>query len=410
MAENITLQQSNDSGIYKKGENVQVTLTMNAPSAEPVVVKIERDSSKQATQKELTYEGTPLVVFNEILTGPDSVIVEVKHQSETASLGLVVEPEKLMPGTERPGDFDVFWLEEKRALRALPMEVKSVPVDGIEKGYVCFDVEINCTGPKPARGYFAKPESAKPKSLPIVLNLHAAGVSGSWCRSETRNAVGYAKKGNGALCFDLNAHGMLTGQPDAYYADLEENELKGYYHGGLESRGDMYFKGMYLRLVRTLDFLTSQPEWDGKRILAIGESQGGGQALAAAGLDSRVSAAVATVPAMCDFGGSLVGRRGGWPMPFDTQHDQAMMLATVPYFDVAHLLKDSKATLVVEIGLIDTTCSATSIYASINQARGKKIVYPVPYRAHHMGQPAYKDIWGKTVGKPKNDFIESYLK
>ena len=53
--------------------------------------------------------------------------------------------------------------------------------------------------------------------------------------------------------------------------------------------------------MRTLDFLTSQPEWDGKRILVLGESQGGGQSLAAAGLDHRVSAVVATVPAMSDF-------------------------------------------------------------------------------------------------------------
>jgi len=82
------------------------------------------------------------------------------------------------------------------------------------------------------RGYFARPESAIVKSLPIVLIV----------------------------------------QP----------------YQGMESRSDFYFRGMYLRLIRTLDFLASQPEWDGKRILVIGESQGGGQALAAAGLDKEL--------------------------------------------------------------------------------------------------------------------------
>ncbi len=67
--------------------------------------------------------------------------------------------------------------------------------------------------------------------------------------------------------------------------------------------------------MRTIDFLTKQPEWDGKRILVIGESQGGGQALAAAGLDKRVSAVVATVPAMCDWLGPLANHEGGWPQP-----------------------------------------------------------------------------------------------
>ncbi|NEW85536.1 MAG: acetylxylan esterase [Mariniphaga sp.] len=35
-------------------------------------------------------------------------------------------------------------------------------------------------------------------------------------------------------------------------------------------------------------------------MIVIGESQGGGQTLIAAGLDNRVSKVVATVPAMCD--------------------------------------------------------------------------------------------------------------
>ncbi len=123
------------------------------------------------------------------------------------------------------------------------------------------------------------PDSAKPKSLPIVLYLHAAGViSAPWVRSEPENAIRYAKMGKGALSFDLNAHGMLNGQPDAYYDSLQNTVLKNYAYIGLENKKDNYFRGMYLRLIRTLDFLTKQPEWDGKRILVIGQSQGGGQA------------------------------------------------------------------------------------------------------------------------------------
>ena len=107
--------------------------------------------------------------------------------------------------------------------------------------------------------------------------------------------------GRGALSFDLNAHGMLNGQPDSYYDSLQQNDLKNYPYIGLGSKKDFYFRGMYLRLMRTLDFLTSQPEWDGKRIMVIGESQGGGQALATAGLDHRVTAVIATVP-LCATG------------------------------------------------------------------------------------------------------------
>lgn len=95
------------------------------------------------------------------------------------------------------------------------MDVKSTPVESteVEKGYSCTDVEINCPGTKPSREYLVKPENLSPESLPIVLLVPAAGVRGSWCRSELKNEMENAKKG--ALCFDLKAHGMLNGQPSA---------------------------------------------------------------------------------------------------------------------------------------------------------------------------------------------------
>ncbi len=142
----------------------------------------------------------------------------------------------------------------------------------------------------------------------------------------------------------------------------------------------------------------------------IGESQGGGQSLAAAGLDKRVTAVVATVPAMCDWGRTLIGEKGGWPNPFATRYNKNKMLKTVPYFDAAHLIKDSKSTLVVEIGLIDQTCPSSSVYAAINQAKGKKIVFAVPYREHQLKQEDYQLLWKKTVFKPKMAFIEEFLK
>jgi cephalosporin-C deacetylase len=337
-------------------------------------------------------------------------MVEARLKGLKQGIGMIVDPQKLKPGTKFPKDLNAYWDQEKKSLKALPLKVKLKEVENTGREVVCFDTELNCTGPKPARGYFAKPLKAPAKSLPIILLVHAAGVKGSWCHSESINAIRYAKTGKGALCLDLNAHGMLNGQPDEYYNNLELGELKDYYIQGLEDRENFYFRGMYLRLIRTLDYLTQQPEWDGKRILVIGESQGGGQALAAAGLDQRVSAMVATVPAMCDWGGTLADRKGGWPQPFERSGNKEKMKKVLPYFDTAHLLRNSKATIVVEIGLIDNTCPSTSVYAAINQAKGKKIIYAVPYREHGWPNEAQRPVWDKTVNGPKNTFIENYLK
>lgn len=406
----IVLKQSNESGIYKKGEKIQASVLLNDIDADSLNIGIRYNYGQEARNFKIKYSDKKVVFFDSAFYKPTSIIFEVRTKNEFSSIGLVVDPDNFEPGTKRPKDFDRYWKNEKKALQSLPMDVKAVPVSDVEIGYSCSNMEINCTGSKPARGYFAKPEAANPKSLPIVLYVHAAGVKGSWCLSQAENALRYAKIGKGALCFDLNAHGMLNGQPQEYYDDLEKGELKNYYHQGMESKSDFYFRGMYLRLIRTLDFLTSQPEWDGKRILVIGESQGGGQALAASGLDKRVTAVVATVPAMCDWGGTFVGRTGGWPNPFNTNNDKEKMLETLPYFDVAHLLKNSSATLVTEIGFIDVTCSSISIYAAINQAKGKKIIFGVPYRGHHVDQVEYQKTWENKVYEPKKDFIADFLK
>ncbi len=123
-----------------------------------------------------------------------------------------------------------------------------------------------------------------------------------------------------------------------------------------------------------------------------------------------MSAAVATVPAMCDFGRKLIGETDGWPNPFAFQDDEQKMLETYPYFDTAHILKGSKAALVTEIGLIDYTCPALGIYSAINQNKAEKITLVTPYRGHQLDQKQFQKEWEDKIDKPKMEFIGNYLK
>ena len=408
LGQDITLKQTNKNGIYRKGQTISVKAFSANPTDDTLHVTIYKNNNQMIQHKDFLIAKDSILIYEGAWNDPCSVIVETRSKGGNASLGMLVEPELLKPGVTCPNDFDSYWKGIKKSLRKLPFDIKKTGVDAIDKGYTCENVEINCLGPKPIRGYFARPEKASPKSLPIVLLVHAAGVKGSWCRSEPKNAMAYAKMGT--LCFDLNAHGMLNGQPDSYYTDLENSELKTYWLQGITHRDDVYFRGMYLRLLRTIDFLTKQPEWDGKRILVIGESQGGGQALIAAGLDKRVSAVVAIVPAMCDWFGHLNGRMGGWPQPFETDASKDEMLKALPYFDAANILKDSKAIIYAEIGLIDMTCPSTSVYAALNQSKSQKIINTVPYRPHHQPEGALAKTWEEDFYKPRDLFIRNYLK
>lgn len=406
----LILSQTNKSGIYKKGRKISVIAYTPGQAGDSLKIRVLKNNTQILKKATTVIERDSLVVFEGTFSDPCSIIVEVRSKEKNSAIGLLVEPEKLRPGASCPKDFDSFWEKQGEILKALPLDVKTTDVADyeVEKGYSCTDTEINCPGPKPARGYFAKPEKASPGSLPVVILVHAAGVKGSWCRSEPGNAMKYAKMG--ALCFDLNAHGMLNGQPDNYYEGLEKGELSRYYLQGLTNRDEVYFRGMYLRLLRAIEFMARQPEWDGKRILVMGESQGGGQALVAAGLDKRVSAVVAIVPAMCDWMGSMADRMGGWPQPFESKASKDDMLKTLPYYDAANILKKSKAIIFTEIGLIDMTCPATSVYTAINQAKSRKIIYAVPYRPHQKPEESLAKTWEETVYKPRELFIQDYLR
>ena len=290
--------------------------------------------------------------------------------------GAGVDPLNIKPSQPVPADFDAFWAAQKKTLAAVPVNARLTPVKQATAGVAAFDMQADCIG-APVSGYFAKPEGTKPGSLPIILTVHGAGVRSASLGS----ATSWAKQN--FLALDINAHGLPNGRPDKFYSDLAAGELKDYRTRGRESRDTVYFRGMFLRLVRALDFLTAQPEWDGKTVVVSGASQGGYQAIVAAGLDSRVTFLAAGVPAGCDHTGSTVNRINGWPKFIATgEEPPASVLAAVRYYDAMNFATRTKAGAVFTVGFIDVTCPPTSVYAAYNNLSGKKSIHNDPEAGH----------------------------
>lgn len=404
-----------ESGIYQKGEKAVVTCHVDEALTDSLTLRIS-ENNQVVSESRILPKQTEVKFLEQAYDKTCAVMVElVQADGKSGGAGFVVAPEDFKAGYAEPADLMSYWENQKSLLKALPMQVKSTALDVPEwaqNKYDCQDIEINCLGPAPVRAYVAKPVNAKPKSLPIIILCRAAGVKGNWCRCQVGECVGNAALGNGALSLDLNAHGYLNGQSEEYYQMLEDGMLKNYFEYNAYDRETYYFKGMYLRLLRAIEYMTQQPEWDGKRILVIGESQGGGQAVAAAGLDSRVSAVVLNVPAIQDLGGTRVGRRGGWPQPIENHQDlsQEMLDASLPYFDGSLLLAHSNAEIFCEMGLIDTTCPPSTVWSSLNAAKGKKTITCVPYRTHGWPEGYWRPIWEKDYLKKRTDFIAEYLK
>ena len=414
-ASSYRLSINKESGVYEKGERAVVSCHAAPMPFDSLHVRVLYNN-KVCREFSLLPSSTDFTVLEQALDSTCAVMVEVKeHTGRPEAIGYVVAPDGFRAGFEEPADLMSYWDNQKQQLRALPMQVKTMPLDVPQQyqgKYTCQDVEINCLGPAPVRAYMAKPVGAKKKSLPIIILCRAAGVSGNWCRCSVDECVGNASLGNGALSLDINAHGMLNGQSDDFYRMLEGGPLRNYYEHNAADRETYYFRGMYLRLLRAIEYMTRQPEWDGRRILVIGESQGGGQAVAAAGLDPRVSAIVLNVPAMQDLGGARKGRRSGWPQPIENHQNltSAQLDATLPYFDGALLIRHSRAEIYCEMGLIDTTCPPSAVWSSLNNASGKKTVNCVPYRTHAWPSGLIASSWREQYLKPREAFIDNYLK
>ena len=382
----LTVVTDRPAAIYSVGEKVTFLVTLKKdgqPLTEgEVSYFVDKDGVPPVTKGKLKLSRQPATVEG-TLAEPGFLRCTVsfsagKTKPLSAVAGAGFDPQKIRPSLPVPEDFDAFWAAQKARLAAVPMKPQLTPVKSPSPRVEAFDVQIPCVGPRPVSGYFARPVGATPKSLPAILFVHGAGV-----RSSNLGAV-IGTAGGNLLAMDINAHGIPNGKPDQYYKDLANGELKDYRAFGREDCQQCYFLGMFLRLARALDFLTSQPEWDGKVLMVEGGSQGGGQSLAAAGLDSRVTFIAAGVPAICDHSGRAAGRISGWPklVPDKDGKPDMKILQVARYFDAMNFATRSKAEAILSVGLIDGVCPPTSVYAAYNNLPGKKQIVIEPLMGH----------------------------
>ena len=300
----------------------------------------------------------------------------------TAMAGAAVAQTEIKPSQPVPDDFTTFWDNQKKLLAAVPANARLTPIKSPREKIETFDLQADCIG-APVSGYYARPAGAKARSLPAILTVHGAGVRSS----SLSGAAGWAAEGTIAL--DLNAHGLPNGREAAYYDDLAAKDLKDYRIRGRESRDTVYFRGMFLRLIRAIDFLVAQPEWDGRKVVVYGSSQGGAQAIVAAGLDPRVSFFAAGVPAMCDHTGFLANRISGWPKFVATAEKSPPpdVVQAIRYYDAVNFATRTKAPGIFSVGFIDTTCPPSSVYTAYNALRTQKEIFH-DIAAGHTNTPA----------------------
>ncbi len=368
---------------YKTGEPVIFTVRLlddGQPAPGNKIAWLREGDDRKTEQGEAASD-MPLTVTTSsgqssfirlTLKATDATGAALKNGNKTVSYtaGAAVDPGRFEVAPE-PADFDAFWTRQKIRSGAVPLrELERAAVDSGTPGVLAYDVKVASAGPKPLSGYLCLPEGAAPASLPARIVYFGYGVY------PIAMDAGRAKEG---IVLSVNAHGFLNGQPKEYYAALAQGELKDYAFNEAENQDPetAYFNGMMLRLLRSLDYVKSLPEWNGRDLVVEGHSQGGMQAAIAAGLDPQVTLCISNQPWMCDVGGAALGHlRGNWhikPTP------------ALFYYDPVYHIARYKRELRLLAGLGDYVCPPSGMAAMFNAARGpRKVVYT--QGAGHTGQ------------------------
>jgi len=373
-------------GIYAKGDIVRIFAEVDKET--PALVKVYQNGQFIGVSETVLPKGKS-EVFRGSYDEAAALMIRLANpsdQNDSTTVGAIVAPEDFRPGFGEPADFLAFWEKQLDTMRKQEMEVKLTPVsipDEDSESFECYDLEVNCLDFRPVRGYLAMPRNARPHSLPIVIFAHSAGeLTAPYTKATVKKAVSLAKSGRGAIALDINAHGILNGQDNTYYEGIQK-EIQDYSSWKVTDHESFYFRGMFLRMVRALDYLCSLEEWDGERVLVTGGSQGGAQSAALAGLDSRVTMVVVDVPAMWDMGGILKGRSSSWIKPLEREGTDSPAAKIVPYYDAANFMRYYNGDLVVNVGLIDLTCPPASVWSVYNICpAASKVIYPCAWKGH----------------------------
>lgn len=291
-------------------------------------------------------------------------------------------PEKLQPYTRLPADFNEFWDKAKAEAARFPLayikeHVEKYSTDKID----CYLIRLQLNRQNQCiYGYLFYPKAEG--KYPVVLCPPGAGIK--TIKGPLRHKY-YAEEG--CIRFEIEIHGLHPELDEDTFGEISRafsSRENGYLVNGLDSRENYYMKRVYLACVRSLDLLTSLPEWDGKNVIVQGGSQGGALALITAGLDKRVTACVANHPALSDMAGYKAGRAGGYPHLFrnTVDMDTPQKINTLAYYDVVNFAKQITVPVYMTWGFNDNTCPPTTSYIVYNVLNGSKEALITPINEH----------------------------
>jgi len=288
-----------------------------------------------------------------------------------------------LPAPDDQPDFDDFWRDSIATAR----ERASAPVLEPRQTHLrtidSFDVTFTGFDGQPVRAWLNVP---KDRSGPLPCVVEYIGYGGG--RGNAEDWLLYSAAGYAHLVMDTRGQGGTWrngATPDR--PTSVSTHHPGYMTLGIDSPANHYYRRLYVDAVRAVDTAIECDLIDGDRVAVAGTSQGGGVALAAAGLSSDVKAVLAGVPFLCHIGRAvtIVDTKPYFEVTLFLRADPAAApraLEVLSYFDGVNMATRASAPALFSVALMDQVCPPSTVFAAFNHYAGPKDIRVWEFNDH----------------------------
>ena len=319
------------------------------------------------------------------------------HAVVEANYGLVRDfnigynPTAIVSEPDMQPDFNDFWAQAKAELAAIPIDAKLTLQEDLSTGARnIYFVEMQSIGngdgkPVTIRGYYAVPKAEGTYPVVITQNGYDSGGLSQIYIPDTNGNPEWIE-------LNISNRGQLVNNRDpykdenAFYGeDYQPNEWFAYNFGDKDT---YYYRGAYMDVVRSIDFVCSQDNVQKENIFMTGGSQGGAFAIAGAALGGgRLNAIAPSIQFMGDFPDYF--KVGSWPastakaMQEKLSMSDEEMYRFLSYLDTKNLATLVTCPVTTAMGLQDPVCPPHTNFAPYNNFKSEEKHYVVNPECQH---------------------------
>jgi cephalosporin-C deacetylase len=304
--------------------------------------------------------------------------------------------EQYLPDVREPADFDASWAATLLQARGGPAVLGVEPVDNGLALIETSDVTFAGFAGHPVRAWFSRP-AGNTGPLPVVVEYLGYGRG----RGLPHERLTWAAAGYAHLLMDSRGQGGQYGTggdtPDPVGS---APSAPGFLTRGIGDTADHYYRRLVTDAVRAVDAVRELPGADPQRVAVVGNSQGGGLALAVAGLVPDLTTVQASVPFLCHVERALeITEQHPWRELVDylAVHRDAVdtALHTFSYVDGVNFARRATAPAHFSVGLRDAVCPPSTVFAAYNHYGARAASLPekkievYPFNGHEGGDGAH---------------------